>query len=187
MCGKLLEHVIRRAITQHSSQHSILAEAQHGFWKGRSCKSQLILTVDDLAANLDGGGQTDVILLDFSKAFDKVSLKRLFLKLDHCGIRGSTLHWIREFLSNRTQQILVDGQKSDVGQITSGVPQGSVLGPTLFLAYINDIGASVQLTVRFFADDTALDRAIRSQLANTPGRPKCPQVLGIHLANGLQC
>ena len=163
VCGKLLEHVIRSAITQHFDQHAILADAQHGFRKSRSCETQLILTVDDLASSLDGGGQTDVILLDFSKAFDKVPHERLLMKLDHLGIRGSTLKWIENFLTDRTQQVVVEGQKSDVGRVTSGVPQGSVLGPTLFLAYINDIGSDIKSTVRLFADDTALYRDIKSQ------------------------
>jgi hypothetical protein len=162
VCGKLMEHIVRSAITSHLDRHSILAPAQHGFRKGRSCETQLILTVDDLVTALDEGGQTDTILLDFSKAFDKVPHRRLLLKLHHYGIRGRTLDWIKAFLDHRTQQVVVEGHESTVGQVTSGVPQGSVLGPTLFLVYINDIGNNIQSTVRLFADDTALYRRIRT-------------------------
>ncbi|XP_076462822.1 uncharacterized protein LOC143295142 [Babylonia areolata] len=128
-----MEHIIRSAIPSHFDKHKIIVDALHGFRKRRSCESQLILTVDDLAAALDEGGQTDTILLDFSKAFDKVPHRRLLLKLCHYAIRGQTLRWIEEFLANRTQQVNVEGQISTIGQVTSGVPQGSVLGPTLFV------------------------------------------------------
>ena len=163
VCCKLLEHIVRSAITSHLDQHNILVDSQHGFRKGRSCETQLILTVDDLAAVLEESGQTDTILLDFSKAFDKVPHRRLLLKLHHTGIRGRTLKWMDSFLSDRTQQVLVEGQRSQIGKVTSGVPQGSVLGPTLFLVYINDLVTNVQSTVRLFADDTMLYRAIRTQ------------------------
>jgi len=163
VCCKLLEHIVRSAITSHLDQHNILVDSQHGFRKGRSCETQLILTVDDLAAVLEESGQTDTILLDFSKAFDKVPHRRLLLKLHHTGIRGRTLEWMGSFLSDRTQQVLVEGQRSQIGKVTSGVPQGSVLGPTLFLVYINDLVTNVQSTVRLFADDTMLHRAIRTQ------------------------
>ena len=163
VCCKLLEHVVRSAITSHFDRHNILVNAQHGFRKRRSCESQLILTVDDLAAEIDKGGQTDTILLDFSKAFDKVPHRRLLLKLNFLGIRGLTLRWIENFLTNRTQQVVVEGQTSTVGHVTSGVPQGSVLGPTLFLAYINDLDKNIESTVRLFADDTILYRAIHSK------------------------
>ena len=159
---KLLEHVIRSGMTAHFDKHNILVTTQHGFRKNRSCESQLILTIDDLASTLDEGGQTDTILLDFSKAFDKVPHRRLLLKLEYYGIRGNTLLWIKNFLSNRTQQVVVEGEMSSIGQVTSGVPQGSVLGPTLFLAYINDISNNISSKVRLFADDTILYRQINS-------------------------
>ncbi|XP_076470853.1 uncharacterized protein LOC143300809 [Babylonia areolata] len=111
-----------------------------------------------LAAALDEGGQTDTILLDFSKAFDKVPHRRLLLRFCHYGIRGQTLRWIEKFLTNRTQQMNVEGQISTIGQVTSGVPQGSVLGPTLFVIHINDINKNIRSTVRLFADDTILYR-----------------------------
>lgn len=151
---------MRSAVTTHLETNNILTDAQHGFRKGRSCVSQLISIVDDLAAELNRGGQTDAILLDFSKAFDKVPHRRLLLKLAACGVEGKTLSWIKEFLSNRTQEVVVGGESSDIGHVTSGVPQGSVLGPTLFLVYINDLENNISSTVRLFADDTILYKTI---------------------------
>ena len=156
VCCKLLEHIVRSGITEHLEKNKIITDAQHGFRKKRSCETQLILTAHDLAKHLDNSGQTDAILLDFSKAFDKVPHKRLLIKLDFYGIRGKTKRWIENFLLCRTQQVAVEGETSCTGDVISGVPQGSVLGPTLFLIYINDLGDGIKATVRLFADDTML-------------------------------
>ena len=118
------------------------------------CESQLILTVQDLAAGLRDGEQIDAVLLDFSKAFDKVPHHRLATKLDHYGIRGKLLQRITSFLEGRSQQVLVEGQSSPSAPVTSGVPQGTVLGPLLFLIYINDLPSCVSSTCRLFADDS---------------------------------
>ena len=95
---KMLEHIVCSSIMRHLDVHKILHDAQHSFRKQRSCKSQLILTVQDLAKNIDNRGQTDLILLDFSKAFDKVPHKRLLYKINYYGVRNSTLWWIGDFL-----------------------------------------------------------------------------------------
>ena len=162
VCCKLMEHVIRTQVTEHLEKNNIFSDAQHGFRKRRSCETQLLLTVDDLAREIDRGGQTDTILLDYAKAFDKVPHQRLVMKLYYYGIRGRTLIWIQNFLANRTQQVAVEGEKSETADVTSGVPQGSVLGPTLFLVYINDIGDNITSKLRLFADDTILYRSIRN-------------------------
>ena len=110
ICCKLLEHIIAKNIMTHLEENNLLSDNQPGFRKKCSYESQLILFVDELAKNMSNGKQTDVAVLDFSKAFDVVPYKRLLRKLDFCGIQGSTLFWISSFLSNRTQQVVVDGE-----------------------------------------------------------------------------
>ena len=114
----------------------------------------------------DSGKQLDVIILDFSKAFDTVPHSRLLGKLHHYGIKGNLLRWIEEFLVGRTQSVLVDGTKSPEEAVLSGVPQGTVLGPLMFLLYINDMPSQVQRDTRcrLFADDSLLYRVIDSTL-----------------------
>ena len=134
---------------------------QHGFRKRRSCDTQLLTIIDDLAKGIDDKAQTDVILLDYAKAFDKVSHRHLLLKVEHYGIKGPTLSWISDFLHNLTQQVLLDGQCSSSSKVSSGVPQGSVLGPLLFLIFINDLPDCVSnSTTRLFADDSVVYRRI---------------------------
>ena len=160
VCCKLCEHIVARAIMQHLEENDLLADQQHGFRKNRSCESQLLLFVDELVRELAKGRQTDVAVMDFSKAFDVVPHKRLLYKLKYYGIRGSTLKWIEDFLTGRTQQVVVDGEVSDVAPVTSGVPQGSVLGPFLFLAFINDMPECVTSRCRLFADDSIIYRKV---------------------------
>ena len=140
---------------------SILADCQHGFRSQRSCETQLVQFFHDLVSNLDRAlncnhKQTDVIIMDFAKAFDKVPHRRLLYKLDYNGIRGSTHKWITSWLSGRFQKVVLDGQASDPVPVLSGVPQASVLGPVLFLIFINDLPENTRSSVRRFADDCVL-------------------------------
>ena len=148
----------------HFDKFDVLDDAQHGFRKKRSCVSQLATTLDDFANSLKNHQQTDAILLDFSKAFDKVDHEGLLSKLEHLGIRNSLLQWIRAFLIGRKQRVVVEGVESQPGDVLSGVPQGTVLGPLFFLVYINDIaqGLSEGTKLRLFADDSLLYRIIKS-------------------------
>ena len=163
VCCKLIEHIIHSQVISHLERHNILADEQHGFRKKRSCESQLINTVHGLAKGLNSKQRTDAVLLDFSKAFDKVPHHRLALKLQHYGVRGKTLESIRSFLADRTQQVVVEGETSRPANVSSGVPQGTVLGPLLFLVYINDLPLRVNSTSRLFADDCMLYRTINSE------------------------
>ena len=162
VCSKIPDHIIHSQIMRHLDIHQIISDQQHGFRKKRSCESQLILTVQDLAAALEENGKIDAILLDFSKVFDKFSHQRLTIQLDNYGICGNLLQWIKSFLANRTQQVLVEGHTSSPVPVTSGVPQGTVLGSLLFLIHINDLRLKVSATTRLFADDSLLYRRIKS-------------------------
>jgi hypothetical protein len=162
---KMLEHIVTSNIMSHMEKYNLLTDTQHGFRKKRSCETQLIITINDIANSIDNRKQTDVILLDFSKAFDKVPHRRLMNKLHHYGIRNSTHKWISSFLENRSQTVIVEGARSDVAPVESGVSQGSVLGPSLFLIYINDLPSYIQKksSVRLFADDCVLYRNIENE------------------------
>ena len=157
---KVLEHVVTTNIVSHMDKYNLLYDLQHGFRSKRSCETQLVTLIEDLMQNSIAGNQTDLVLLDFSKAFDKVSHQKLLLKLHRYGIRGPTLKWIQVFLSDRTQTVVIDNEKSATVPVTSGVPQGSVLGPILFLIYINDLPDKTRSKVRLFADDTAIYMAV---------------------------
>ena len=158
---KILEHVVHSCVINHFERNNILTDSQHGFRKRRSCETQLLLTIDDLAKGLDDRQQIDAVLLDFSKAFNKVPHQRLLLKLKHYGVRGHLLEWIGDFLSARTQEVVIEGQKSSPSPVTSRVPQGTVLGPLLFLAYINDMPECVTSKIKLFADDSLVFRKVQ--------------------------
>ena len=118
--------------------------------------------LDYLTHHLDEGYSIDVIYLDFQKAFDTVPHRRLLQKLTSFGIHGNVLKWIESFLSNRVQQVVLNGHKSSTIPVTSGVPQGSVLGPLLFTMFVNEIPSIVSSPVLLFADDTKIFRVIRN-------------------------
>ena len=119
---KVLEHVVTTNIVSHMDKYNLLYDLQHGFRSKRSCETQLVTLIEDLMRNSIAGNQTDLVLLDFSKAFDKVSHQKLLLKLHRYGIRGPTLKWIQAFLSDRTQTVVIDNEKSATVPVTSGVP-----------------------------------------------------------------
>ena len=164
ICCKVLEHVIHSHIMHHFDNHSVITNRQHGFRQRHSCESQLILTTNDLVQSLDRRSQTDMIIMDFSKAFDTVPHNRLLCKLQNYGIRGNTLNWITNFLKSRKQRVVVSGDFSDWVDVISGVPQGTVLGPLLFLVYINDLPDNISSEVRLFADDCVIYRQIKNNL-----------------------
>ena len=163
IASKVMEHIICSSLMRHAGQNGIFYALQHGFRDRRSCETQLLEFVQDVVTNMQDGLQTDVCVLDFSKAFDKVGHRRLVRKLEWYGIGGSVNRWIADFLRNRTQSVLVDGLSSSKVPVLSGVPQGSVLGPCLFLYYINDIAEQLTSTTRLFADDTMIYMAVKGE------------------------
>lgn len=163
-CCKLIEHIIATQIVNFLDQHSILTQFQHGFRKGYSTVTQLVTVIHSFALNLDNNRQTDIIFLDFSKAFDRVPHDKLIQKLKRIGLPDILVNWIAEYLTNRSQFVAINDHRSPSLHVSSGVPQGSVLGPLLFLIYINDIVNVITPTVqiRLFADDCVLFRDIYS-------------------------
>ena len=129
---------------RHFDQNNILTVKQHGFWRRRSCVTQQVTTIQDIASQIRSRrDQVDVVLLDFAKAFDKVPHRRLLYKQGYYGVRGRTLQWIESFLGHREQRVLLDGCRSSQADVIYGVPHGTVLGPLLFLAFIHDMPEAV--------------------------------------------
>ena len=151
-----MEHIVASSLSRHCDQIDILYDLQHGFRERRSCETQLIQLVEELARNTSQGWQADLILLDFSKASDRVNHLKLLHKLHQHGVRGNILSWIKAFLTGRSQTVVLEGESSSEIPVNSGVPQGSVLGLLVFLLYINDLPKNIHSHVRLFADYTAI-------------------------------
>ena len=152
---KSLEHLVHNHIRSFLSDIKLLCDNQHGFRPLCSCVTQLLQLVHE------EHGSVDEIFLNFAKAFDKVSHSHLLLKL-HCGIKDQLLEWISDFLTTRIQRVVIDGHSSSWSKVTSGVPQGSILDPLLFLVYINDFPLAVKCNCGLFADNSILHRKVAS-------------------------
>ena len=154
---KTFERIMRDKLVNHLEGANLISNNQHGFRKKRSCLTQLLSHIEFIYKCLNGNNKVDVIYLDYSKAFDKVDHKVLLEKLKRYGIGGKVLCWIEQFLTNRTQTVQVEGVLSSHQAVVSGVPQGTVLGPILFLLYINDLLPTLKNCKGLcFADDTKL-------------------------------
>ena len=150
---------------QYLLVNELLSRHQHGFMKGRSCTTQLLEVLDCrhlVSVVRWRADNVDVVYLDFAKAFDTVPHSRMMYKLYSYGIRGKVWSWIEDYMCNRKQCVIVNGTRSSYVNVTSGVPQGSVLGPLLFLIYIIDLPDVVFNLVKLFTDDTKLFAGIRS-------------------------
>ncbi|CAL4110183.1 unnamed protein product, partial [Meganyctiphanes norvegica] len=160
---KVLEAIVRKHILEHLADNDILSDRQHGFREGRSCLTNLLEVMECWTEILDEGDGVDVAYLDFRKAFDLVSHNHLIYKMSKYGITNQVLNWVKDFLRDRTQRVVIRGTASEALGVTSGVPQGSVLGPILFLIFINDLPLNVISPVSLFADDSKVFSRIVSE------------------------
>ena len=154
---------MRDAVVSHMNTHNLFSDAQFGFMSLRSCALQLLDMMEKWTEWIDQGYSFDCVYSNFRKAFDTVPHARLLVKLESYGIKGKLLQWIKAFLYNRKQRVVVNYSQSGWSDVCSGTPQGSVLRPILFLVYINDIEDSVRSTIRLFADDTKLFHTTNSE------------------------
>ena len=158
---KIIERIIYDQLMEFIEVNNIISCHQHGFRKKYSCVTQLLECLFDWTKYYDEDKGVDAIYLVFRKAFDTVPHARLIYKLQHLGVRGHLLAWIRGFLSGRRQRVILRNGSSSWNKVTSGVPQGSILGPLLFLLYVNDIPDAISSSIaRMFADDTKMYRRV---------------------------
>ena len=162
ICSKILEHIIYSETMNHLQTHGILSKFQHGYREGCSIETQLLKVIDLFTRGLENGKQVDAIALDFKTAFDSVPHQRMLLKLEYYGIRKLN-PWIRDFMNGRTQHVLVEGVKSRLIQVISGISQGTVISALLFLIFINDLPESVKKSFTgLFCDDTLMAKEIHN-------------------------
>ena len=163
----VISKIAERCVYNHIYPSIIkqLSKCQHGFLSGRSTSTQLVEFIENIGNTLDNSGQTDIIYLDFSKAFDSVSHPLLLRKLRRFGISGNMLKWFESYLAKRVQRVVVNGGTSKWLPVYSGVPQGSILGPLLFNMFINDMPDVVNISnVVLYADDTKCYNTIASEV-----------------------
>ena len=154
---KIYERILRNVMVKFIDENKLLCDNQHGFRSGRSCLTQLLSHVDDIVQGLTNSVDVDAIYLDFAKAFDKVDHRLLLLKMKRLGFHEKVIKWVESFLSNRKQSVCLNGISSFAVLILSGVPQGTVLGPLLFIIFIDDMRLCIKGSIiRFFADDTRI-------------------------------
>ena len=160
---KIMESIQHQAILNHLTKEGLLAPEQHGFLPKKSCTTNLLEAYEVMCEAFEKGHPLDVIYTDFRKAFDTVPHRRLLLKLQAYGIDGHLLTWIRNWLTSRTQRVVLGNTISDWTNVLSGIPQGSVLGPLLFLIYINDLPKELVNLMLLYADDGKLLGKARTQ------------------------
>ena len=173
---KLMERLLCNSLVPYLETHDLLNPHQFGFRTGRSTMDQLLLVYDSVSKQVDKGAVSDVILFDFSKAFDVVVHSLMIEKLSNLGIQGNILKWITSFLVGRSMRVCVKGQASQPKPVLSGVPQGSVLGPILFLIYVNSIASQLKSSYKIFADDLKMYACVQYKTQSDPHSPTCQDV-----------
>uniref|UniRef100_A0A674KC54 Reverse transcriptase domain-containing protein n=1 Tax=Terrapene triunguis TaxID=2587831 RepID=A0A674KC54_9SAUR len=160
---KVLEKILKEKVVKDLEVNGNWDKLQHGFTKGRSCQTNLISFFEKVTVFLDKGNAVDLIYLDFSKAFDTVPHEELLVKLEKMGIDMKIQRWIKNWLKGRLQRVILKGELSGWREVTSGVPQGSVLCPILFNLFITDLGTECRSGLIKFADDTKLGGIANSE------------------------
>ena len=160
---KVMEKIIKRKLITHLMDNDLLSKHQHGFTARKLCQSNLLEVLEKWTKSIDDGLGVDVIYLDYQKAFDSVPHRRLLSKLSGYGIQGRVAKWISAFLQGRRQQVVIRSGQSSWVDVTSGVPQGSVLGPVLVIVYVNELPNLVSSGIKMFADDTKIYRNIHDR------------------------
>ena len=156
ICGKIFERLIFNEMFIFFLANNLLTPNQSGFKPGESCVNQLLSITHEISSSFDDGFEVRSVFLDASKAFDKVWHEGIIIKLKQNGISNDLLNILSDFLRNRKQRVTLNGQSSSVTNVNAGVPQESILGPLLFLIYINDLSDGLSSNAKLFADDNSL-------------------------------
>ena len=164
ICGKILEKIIFNNLYAYIHKNNLITKNQSGFRPGDSTTNELLYLLDEIHQAFDSAKSLEVraVFLDISKAFDKMWHDGLISKLEQNGISGNLLRLLQNYLNDRKQRVVINGSYSDYSNIESDVPQGSVLGPLLFLVYINDLERNIKSNIKFFAEDTMLFSIVKN-------------------------
>ncbi len=162
VCCKLMERLVKDKLIEHFLDNNLILPSQHGFLPSKSCATNLLEFFEVATQAVDNGDPFDIVFLDFAKAFDKVPVAALLVKLEALGVSGELLRWIETWLKDRVQRVVLNGEASSWEAVLSGMPQGSILGPVLFIVHINDIDLVLKMItlLRKFADDTKLGQVV---------------------------
>jgi retron-type reverse transcriptase len=160
---KILESIIRDKVMKYLQLNKLIVPSQHGFVPNKACVTNLLETLDIITDAINKGYSVDLVLLDFAKAFDKVSHSKLIQKLEAYGVNSILVKWIKSFFTDRKQRVIIGDNSSEWEDVTSSVPQGSVLGPLLFTIFINDLPERVKNECKLYADDSKLKGIIEKE------------------------